>query len=401
MEALLLAASEDIRMHPLTYTRPKVMLPLANKPIMEHLLLEIKEAGVIEFLVVVGYHGEIVRNYFGNGEKWGITIDYITQRQQQGTASAVKRAECRVGDRFLVINGDIVAKAEDIQKLVNTDKITLILTEVDNPSDLGAVELEDNKIRRIQEKTPKPSSKLVSAGVYLLTPDIFPAITACPASPRGEYELTDALQCLIDSGHPLGYYTTNYWIHPDYPWDLLEANGSFLSKLKATKNLTAIEDNVTIKGKVSIGNGTQIKAGSYIEGPVVIGEKCIIGPCCYLRPGTAIGNNCQIGGTVEIKNSIIMNNTVVANHSFIGDSIIGEDCFIGSGTKIANIRFDGKNIKVAGIDTGRQELGAIIGDKVQTGVNVSIDAGTIIGNNSMIGPGAEPNGVILPNSKIL
>jgi UDP-N-acetylglucosamine diphosphorylase/glucosamine-1-phosphate N-acetyltransferase len=277
----------------------------------------------------------------------------------------------------------------------------LILKEVDNPSDMGAVELEGNKIRRIQEKTPKPSSRLVSAGIYLLTSDIFPAIAACPPSPRGEYDITDALQYLINSGYPVGYYTADYWPNPDYPWDLLEANEFFLSKTKTTKNLTEIEANVTIRGKVSIGNGTQIKAGSYIEGPVVIGEKCIIGPCCYLRPSTAIGNNCQIGGTVEIKNSIILNGTRVANHAFIGDSIIGEDCFIGSGTKTANIRFDGKNIKVAGIDTGRQELGAIIGDKVQTGVNASIDAGTIIGNNSMIGPGAKPDGVILPNSKIL
>ena len=95
-----------------------------------------------------------------------------------------------------------------------------------------------------------------------------------------------------------------------------------------------------------------------------------------------------------------MNNTKISNHAFIGDSIIGEDCIIGSGTRIANARFDGKNVKVAGMDTGRQKLGAVIGDKVQTGINVSIDAGTLIGNNSIIGPGAMPSGVILPNSKI-
>lgn len=399
MEAVLLAASEDLRMHPLTYTRPKAMLPLANKPIMEHLLLKTKEAGINKFLVVVGYYGEIVRNYFGNGEKWGVTIEYLTQRQQMGTGNAVKGAEDRVDDKFLVINGDIVARAEDIRKLMDADKISLILTEAKNPSDLGAVEMKKNKIVRIQEKTPKPSSRLVSAGLYLLTPDIFSAIEACPASPRGGYDLTDALQYLIDSGYQLGYYITDYWLNPDYPWDLLEANETHLSNIKST-NRAEMEDNVTIKGKVSIGKGTQIKAGSYIEGQVVIGERCILGPMCYLRPGTSIGNNCQIGGMAEIKNSIIMSNTKIFNHAFVGDSIIGEDCVIGPGTKVANMRLDGKNIKVAGIDTGRRELGAVIGDKVQTGINVSIDAGTIIGNNSVIGPGAAPSGVILPNSKI-
>jgi len=401
MQALLMAASEDLRMHPLTYTRPKAMLPLANKPIMEHLLLEIKKAGIAEFLIVVGYHGEMVRDYFGTGERWGIHIEYITQRQQRGTASAVKRAECRVADRFLVINGDIVARAKDIEQLVNADKVTLMLTEVDNPSDLGAVEIEDNKIKRIQEKTPEPSSRLVSAGMYLLTPDVFPSIESCRPSARGNYDLTDCLQHLIDSGYHVGYYTTDYWLNPDYPWDLLEANNDFLSKARTTKNLAEIEDNVTIKGKVSIGKGTQVKSGCYIEGPVIIGERCVIGPGCYLCPGTTIGNDCQIGGMVEIKNSIIMSICRVANHSFVGDSIIGEGCFIGSGAMTATIRLDGKNIKVAGIDTGKQELGVIMGDKVQVGVNASIDAGTIIGNNSLIGPGAEPNGVILPNSKIL
>lgn len=399
MEAVLLAAREDTRMHPLTYTRPKVMLPLTNKPIMEHLLLEIKEAGITEFLVIVGYYGEIIRNYFGNGEKWGVTIEYITQRRQLGTASAVMRAEGRVGERFLVVNGDIVAKAEDIKQLTNADNITLILTEVNNPSDLGMVEIEGGKVRRIQEKAPKPSSRLANTGLYLLTSDIFPAIATCPASPRGNYDLTDALQCLIDTEHQVNYYATNYRLDLNYPWNLLEANEFFLSGLETT-NLAEIEDNVTIKGKVSIGKGTQIKAGSYIEGPVVIGEQCTIGPCCYLRQGTAIGHNCHIGGTVEIKNSIIMNNTKISNHVFIGDSIIGEDCFIGAGTKIANIRLDGKNIKVAGIDTGKPELGAVIGDKVQTGINASIDAGTFIGNNSIVGPGAVPSGVILPNSRI-
>lgn len=400
MEAVLLAAGEGVRMHPLTYTRPKVMLPIANKPILEHLLLEIKEAGITQFLFVVGYHAETVRNYFGNGDKWGVTIEYITQMQQAGTASAVKRAEGRVDDRFLVVNGDIIARAKDIRKLAKADDVSLVLAEVNNPVNMGVVEVDGTRVKQIQEKALKPSSRLANAGVYLLTAEIFPAIAACPSSPRGDYDLTDAIQCVIDGGRRVGYHTTDYWLNVDYPWELLEANERFLADLEA-ENAAEIEKNVTIKGKVSIGKGTHIKAGSYIDGPVVIGEECTIGPLCHLRPGTTVGYNCHIGGIVEIKNSIIMNNARISSQAFIADSVIGEGCFIGAGTKIGNIRLDGKNIKAAGIDTGRKELGAIIGDKVNTGVNASIDAGTLIGNNCIIGPGALVGGVILPNSILL
>lgn len=386
-------------MHPLTYTRPKVMLPVANKPILEHLLLEMKGAGVTEFLFIVGYYAETVRDYFSRGEKWGVTIEYATQKQQLGTGHAVKSAEGQVNNKFLLANGDIIVKAEDIRRLTVANKITLTLTEVDNPADLGVVEIKDDRVSRIYEKVTMPPSRLANTGLYLLTGDIFPAIDTVPPSPRGEYELTDALQYLVDQGYSIGYHLTSYWLDLTYPWDLLQANESFLSELKAT-SLAEIEDNVTIKGNVSIGKGTQIKAGSYIEGPATIGEQCHIGPCCYLRPSTAIGDNCHIGSMVEIKNSIIMKNTQIPHHNYIGDSIIGEGCNFGAGTKIANLRFDNKNIKVMDIDTGRRKLGAIIGDRVQTGINASINVGTVIGNDSLIGPGAIASGVILPNSRI-
>ncbi len=400
MEAVLLAAGKDARMHPLTYTRPKVMLPIANKPILEHLLLEVKEAGITEFIFVVGYCAETVRDYFGNGEKWGVTIEYITQMQQLGTANAVKRVEGRAGSKFLVINGDVIIKARDIQQLMNADGISLAVAEVINPVGLGVVEVEGDRVRRIQEKAPKPASRLANAGAYLLTGDIFSAISNSSASPRGEYDLTDAIQSLIDAGNQVSYHTNDCRLTVDYPWDLLELNSSFLSDLEA-ENLAEIEDNITIKGKVSIGKGTQIKAGSYIEGPVIIGENCIIGPLCYLCPGTAIGNGCQVSSGVKIENSIIMSNTRILSQASVSDSVIGEGCTIGGGTRISNIRLDGKNVKASGIDTGRQKLGAIIGDKVATGVNVSIDAGTIVGNNTIIGPGAVASGVILQNSILL
>lgn len=135
-------------------------------------------------------------------------------------------------------------------------------------------------------------------------------------------------------------------------------------------------------------------------GPVVIGQNCDIGPNCYIRPYTAIGDDCRIGSAVEVKNSIIIKGSKIPHLSSVGDSVIGEGCNLGAGTKIANLRLDNKNITAAGVDTGRRKLGAIIGDGVETGINAGINVGSIIGNNTRIGPGAIASGVILPDSRI-
>jgi len=143
-----------------------------------------------------------------------------------------------------------------------------------------------------------------------------------------------------------------------------------------------------------------VRSGSYIVGPVIIGDDCDIGPNCYLRPYTAIGDNCHIGAAVEVKNSIIMRGSKIPHHNYVGDSIIGEGCNLGSGTKIANLRLDKKNVEVAGIDTRRRKLGAIIGDRVETGINASINVGSIIDNDAHIGPGAVVGGIISSEANI-
>ncbi len=160
------------------------------------------------------------------------------------------------------------------------------------------------------------------------------------------------------------------------------------------------EENVVIKGAVGIGKNTVVRSGSYIVGPVIIGQDCAIGPNCYIRASTAIGSGCHIGAAVEVKNSIIMRGSKIPHLNYVGDSVIGEDCNFGAGTKVANLRLDEKDIQVGGINTGRRKLGAIVGDKVETGINVSINVGTMIGNNTFIGPGALVGGIISPGSEI-
>lgn len=400
MKAVILAAGEGNRMRPLTYTKPKVMLPLANKPILEHLVIEMKKAGVKDYTIVVGYHAETIRQHFGDGAKWGVSIDYVTQRKQLGTAHAVKMVEGLVKDKFLLANGDVLLKADDIAKILAKDTTTLSLIEAKDTKDLGVVEVTGNKIKAIHEKVAKPPGNLVNAGVYLLTSEIFPATAKTEKSPRGEYELTDSLQILLGENHDISWIRIDHWLNLSYPWDLLTANESLMMEIEQ-QNLGAIEENAVLKGLVSIGKGTVVRAGSYIQGPVIIGENCDIGPNCFIRPGTAIGDNCHIGSAVEIKNSIVMRGSKVPHHNYIGDSIIGEGCNLGAGTKIANLRLDKKDISVGIVETGRRKFGAILGDEVQTGINTSINVGSLIGDHTCIGPGAIVSGVVLPGSTIL
>jgi UDP-N-acetylglucosamine diphosphorylase/glucosamine-1-phosphate N-acetyltransferase len=399
LQAVILAAGEGNRMRPLTANRPKVMLPIANQPIVEHLLVEVREAGVKDFIFIVGYCDEQVRGYFGDGGKWGISIAYSEQRKQLGTADAIRQVGGMVDGNFIVINGDVIVRREDIKKLMSGDHNTISVIEVKDPRGLGMVEVAGDRAVNIYEKTEKPPTLMANAGLYLFTPEVFEAIARTEKSPRGEYEITDSLKLLMQSEDGLYCQPLTSWLDLSYPWDLLAANESMLAGLEP-QSLGEVENNVVLKGPVSIGRSTVVRSGAYIIGPVVIGENCDIGPNCFIRPATAIGDGCHIGSAVEVKNSIIMRDTKLPHFNYVGDSVIGEGCNLGAGTKIANLRLDKRDIRVAGIDTRRRKLGAIIGDHVETGINASINVGCMVGNNTFLGPGVVASGVILPDSKI-
>lgn len=398
-KAVILAAGEGKRMRPLTYTRPKVMLPIANKPILEHLVNEIKLAGISEFIFIVGYCDEQIREYFGSGSRFNVNIQYRIQKKQRGTSDALSSIEDLINSSFILVNGDNILDHQDIASLAENAGNWMSVIETPDVTGLGVIEVKDDRVVRLFEKIENPPSHLANAGLYLFTPDIFEAVRNTSLSPRGELELPDSIQMLINSGRPVRYRIIKSWQDFSYPWDLLTVNERELSELQAV-NSGQIEANATIKNAVSIGRGTVIKSGSYIVGPVLIGDNCEIGPNCFIRPSTSIADNCHIGAGVEIKNSIIMRGSKIPHLSYVGDSIIGENCNLGAGTKIANLKLDKQNIKIGTIDTKRRKLGAIIGDRVETGINASINVGTMIGNNVLIGPGALVRGIIAPNSNI-
>jgi bifunctional UDP-N-acetylglucosamine pyrophosphorylase/glucosamine-1-phosphate N-acetyltransferase len=392
MKAVVLVAGKGTRMEPLTSGCPKVMLQVANKPILEHILNSAIEAGIEGFVFITGYLEEQIKEYFGDGSKWGVSIEYVQQKEQLGTANAIGCAKGYVDGAFLVLNGDMLIGQEDLIALVSrTEEAVICVKEVENPSDFGVLETENNRVVRIIEKPKNPPTNLANAGIYLFRESIFDFIDRTQASVRNEFEITDSIQMLINSGAAVGYSPLEgRWIDIGYPWDLLKANEYLLKDLKSSCEGT-VEPNATIKGEVVIGKGTLIRNGSYIEGPVIIGDNCDIGPNCFIRPSTAIGNHIRVGNAVEIKNTIIMKDTHVGHLSYVGDSVIGHRCNFGAGTKVANLRHDGKNIKVMVksriLDSGRRKLGVIMGDDVHTGINTSINIGTIMEKGRYTHPG--------------
>lgn len=400
MKCVILAAGEGNRMHPLTYTRPKVMLPIAGKPILEWNLLNARAAGLKEFIFIVSYRSEMVRKYFGNGKPWNVKINYVNQGKPMGTAHAIGTVEPFVSD-FIVLCGDTIFGTNDIKKIaMKGPKIGLV--KMENATEYGIVELKGKYVLKILEKMEKPSSNVINAGMYHFNKQIFNYIRKTEKSPRGEFEITDSINMLVGK-EQLEAVFLKEWRDVVYPWHLLDANEELLKKIK-TKIKGIIEENVVLKGMVIIGKDTIIRSGTYIEGPVVIGNNSKIGPNCYIRPHTTIGNFCHVGNACEVKNSIIMDHSNVPHLNYVGDSIIGQYCNLGAGTTIANLRLDKNNIVVVlngkKIDTKRRKLGAIMGDNVQTGINSTLNVGTILGNDVFIGLGALAKGEIKPETRV-
>ena len=381
---------------------------------MDHVLLLLKNAGISEVAMVVGYGKEQIMERYGDGSRLGIKLEYLHQRELLGTANALLLAEDFIsGENFLVMNGDTLVDQESLNLLLkHYEKVKsgaafggIITTiEVEEPEQFGIVFLDGNKVTEIVEKPKKVKSKLANAGVYIFSQEIFDAIKKTKKSKRGEYELTTSIQILINKGKKILVSPLNLWADIGRPWDLLVANEYFLRGQEGEIH-GKVEHGAYIENNVYVGEGSRIRSGSYIEGPTHIGKNCDIGPNCFIRPSTSMGDKVRIGNGVEIKNSIIMDNTNVAHLSYVGDSVIGSECNLGAGTTIANLRLDEEEIKmkVSGrvVSTGRKKLGTIIADNVKTGVNCMINPGVKIGPDAAIGPGAVVYEDVPPNTLML
>jgi len=399
MKAVVLAAGEGVRLQPITLTRPKHMIKVGGKPLLEHCLNAIKASGINEVLIVIHHVGNVIRDYFGDGKKFGLQVEYLEQKEVLGTGNAVGTVEPYVKDDFLLVYGDLLFSGEAIEKVLNLHKkekaaAVMAVVPVESPENYGIVELEnDEEVMRIVEKPKRDEAptNLANAGIYVFSTEIFEKIRKTEASVRGEFEITDAVSLFLKEGKKVlaAKIPRGGWMDIGRPWDLLEANSWVLKRMKH-RVLGNIEDGAHLIGPVTVAENARIRSGAYIEGPAFIDEESDVGPNCYIRPHTSIGKRVRIGNACEIKNSIIMDNVHIGHLSYVGDSIIGENCNLGAGTITANYRLDGKTVKmmVKGevVDSGKRKLGAILGDNVKTGINALFMPGVKVGVNSWVGP---------------
>ena len=398
-EALILAAGKGTRMWPLTESMPKPLLPLCGKPIIEHQILALKKANVKKINILIGHRMNEISNLLENKVK-DVEINFIIQNEQKGTGHAVSLAEKYINEPFFCLNGDTLINEKNLKFLSETKgEMAMMVTNVDDGRNFGVVETNNGIMTSIVEKGISGKAS-INTGIYLFNKNIFKALKGIKKSIRGEIELTDALQANLV--HTVEY--DGLWKDIGAPWDLLTANEHLISGIEE-QIYGIVEENVNINGKIFLDDNSIIKSGTYIEGPVWIGKNCVVGPNAYLRKGTVLCGNNKIGASSEIKNSILFESAKAPHHNYLGDSIIGKGCNLGSGTKIANLRLDKKNIKVThkgeSIDTKRKKLGVIMGNNVSTGINSSINSGTIIGHDSRIGPNAMVSGTFEAKSLII
>jgi len=393
LKAIVLAAGEGSRLRPITETRPKALIPVLCKPLLQwHIeaLFEVTE----EIIVVVGYMSDLVVKYLESSGLNSGRIRVVKQERLLGTGDAVLEAI-----KVLDPDDDVIVTYSDVfidnwgvfREISNIEGNVIVGVRVSNPRDYGVLVSEKSKLKYIVEKPEQPETNIVNAGLYKLRVRDIVENSNVPLSPRGELELTSIINNIAAKKPVRVYEYTGKWIDVGKPWHVIEANKMALTNI-ATIIRGRIEGPVYIKGNIVIEEEAEIKPFTVIEGPAYIGKGAVIGPHAYIRPWSVICQNAKIGFSVEVKESVVMENVHASHLSYIGDSVVCEGVNLGAGTVLANLRFDEKPVKMLVKDilenTGRIKLGSIIGAHVRTGVNVSIMPGVKIGSYSWILPGS-------------
>jgi UDP-N-acetylglucosamine diphosphorylase/glucosamine-1-phosphate N-acetyltransferase len=414
LQTIILAGGEGKRVFPLAVNRPKPMFKLLGKPLIHHVIGTLKEAGLKDYVVVVGHRGEQIKDYLKDGSKLGVNIDYMVQKESLGMADALETAKGLAEDNFFVVNADDIFEASLIKQMIRqfnegNAEIVLSCKPVKETWKFGIIRVEDEKVTDFVEKPPKGKepSNLAVVGVYILPKQIFDYYKKIPVS---DHQYEDAiLQFIKDRNVVKSVSYDGFFAGYKYPWDLFTINKQLMDgqvKKQTIEEGAEISERATVEGRVWIGRGTKVFEGACIRGPCYIGENSVVGGNSLVRDYSSLGRGCVVGFSTEIKHSLIGDDCWF-HMNYIGDSIIASNCLFGAGTITANFRFDEKNIKVRiknkKIDSGTNKLGAIIGDNSKTGINACLEPGVKIGPQSMVGANVdlqddlEPKKIIFVN----
>lgn len=375
--AVILAAGEGRRLEPLTNRRPKPMLPVANRPLLEYVVEAVENAGLDRIIFVVGYYEERIRNHFGDGDSWDVDIEYVTQEKQLGTAHALLQAAPLINEPFVLLNGDRIVESKlisDVQETLETTGGPVVsVTPAENPRHYGVVEL-DGSATRIQSITEKPTgpiqSNLINAGVYGFDQSIFDEITQTTAD-SGELAITTTLTNLLadQDVHVVQY--RGQWLDVSHLWDLLTVNAALAGQRSGERSPES--DKVSIAADTAIGSDVKI------------------GPHASIGGGTAIGANATVEANAVIVNSIIFPDTVIEAGAVVRDAVISENTRVG-----ANVTIAGGDTQMVVDGTVYKDiaLGGVVGDNATLGGAVTIAPGTVVGDGASIDDGAIISGHI-------
>lgn len=342
MKGVILHGGNGTRLRPLTYTDVKQLLPLAGKPVSEYALLNLINLGIKEVNIIVGEVGEKeVKEYYGDGSKWGINITYTFQGKPLGIAHAIgKTREFVNGEDFVVILGDNYFQ-NGLTELANAFSAKgyaslVALTKVDNPKQFGIAQVENGKIVSLVEKPKEPKSDLAITGAYFLTPSIFEIIDVLSPSWRNELEITEAFQTMLDKGMSIGYsIITGWWKDTGTVDEFLDCNRMVLDKMEDSSSK---QGRKNISGRTLIQKDVAIDHKTRILGPCFIGSGTII-ENSYIGPYTSIGSGCRIVDS-EIEDSVIMDSCKIelGAGNRIRESLLGANVVIEPISKIGNAR---------------------------------------------------------------
>jgi UDP-N-acetylglucosamine diphosphorylase/glucosamine-1-phosphate N-acetyltransferase len=396
LKAVILAAGEGTRLRPFTVSRPKVMIPIANRPIIEYAVDALSQNGIKDIIIVVGYKKESIMSHFEDGKKFGVEIKYITQPKPLGTAHALLQAEKEIDSDFLVLPGDNLIDPKEIANLMESQgRNSILIADSEIPSKYGVVFLEKGIVTKIVEKPSEEISNLISTGIYRFMPEVFDAIKT--VGEQTEHDLTAVVQYLVEKGEKIsGIHGIGKWMDAVYPWDIIHVNALAISD--ANMGLAGnIEEGAVIKGRVFIGEESMVSSASYIMGPVVIGKGCNIGPNVCIFPSTSIGDNVTIQPFTLIRHSILMNDVQIGSSSKISNSVIGDGVRVGSHFTTNN---EEALIKTESGYHTVKDIGAIIGEDSEIGDQVCACPGVVVGAKCKISSLNKLEGT-LPNKSVV
>ncbi|HTK89773.1 MAG TPA: glucose-1-phosphate thymidylyltransferase [Verrucomicrobiae bacterium] len=330
MKGLILSGGRGTRLRPITYTSAKQLVPVANKPILFYGIEALAASGIREIGIVVGDTHQEIRDAVGDGRRWGVTVTYIQQEAPLGLAHAVLTAEHFLGgDTFCMYLGDnlILEPLAPLVERFRTAKpnCQILLARVPDPTQFGVAELSGDKVKRLVEKPKAPPSDLALVGVYMFDANILRAAKAITPSARGELEITDAIQWLIDSGHTVRpHVIEGWWKDTGKLEDMLEANRIILDRLEPRSE--GIVTDSEIHGKVVIERGARV-VRSTVRGPAIIGRDAVV-EHAYIGPFTSVGESVVVRNS-EVEHSILLEGSSIADvGGRIESSLIGKNASI-------------------------------------------------------------------------